>query len=42
VPFYEAMGYRGGRAVRVPLPGGVHLGARRMTKRLPAPSRRVT
>jgi putative acetyltransferase len=34
IPFYEARGYRGGRRVRVPLPGGVHLSARRMAKRL--------
>jgi N-acetylglutamate synthase-like GNAT family acetyltransferase len=34
VPFYEALGYRGGRRVRVPLPGGEHLAARRLTKRL--------
>jgi predicted N-acetyltransferase YhbS len=34
VPFYEALGYRGGRRVQVPLPGGVHLPARRLAKRL--------
>jgi GNAT superfamily N-acetyltransferase len=40
VPFYEALGYRGGRRVRVPLPGGVHLPARRLAKRLTRTARR--
>jgi putative acetyltransferase len=34
VPFYAARGYRGARPVRVPLPGGASLPARRMAKRL--------
>jgi N-acetylglutamate synthase-like GNAT family acetyltransferase len=34
VPFYRARGFEGGRAVRVPLPGGLSLGALRLTKRL--------
>lgn len=35
VPFYESMGYRGRRTVRVPLPGGLHLRSRRLARRLP-------
>jgi GNAT superfamily N-acetyltransferase len=36
VAFYEARGYRPAGRVRVPLPGGVHLRARRLAKRLAA------
>jgi GNAT superfamily N-acetyltransferase len=36
VAFYEARGYRGAARVRVALPGGVHLPARRLAKRLAA------
>lgn len=32
VPFYEAMGFRGGRRIRVPLPGGATLPARALSK----------
>lgn len=37
VPFYAALGYGGGRAVRVPLPGGGALPSRRLAKRLAPP-----
>lgn len=34
IPFYEATGFRGRRAVRVPLPGGGSLRARALAKRI--------
>ncbi len=34
VGFYEAMGFRGSRSLRVPLPGGAALEARELVKRL--------
>lgn len=34
VPFYEAMGFRGGRRTRIPLPGGATLPARTLAKPL--------
>lgn len=34
VPFYEAMGFRGTRRIRVPLPGGEALPARALVKRI--------
>jgi GNAT superfamily N-acetyltransferase len=34
VGFYAAQGYRVGRSIRVPLPGGLRLAARKVTKRL--------
>jgi len=36
VPFYEALGFRGSRRIRVPLPGGEALPARALTKRIGA------
>jgi GNAT superfamily N-acetyltransferase len=35
IPFYAALGYRGARQVRVPLPGGGALRSTTMRKRLP-------
>ncbi len=32
VPFYEAMGFRGGRRIRIPLPDGAALPARALSK----------
>ncbi len=40
VPFYEAEGYRGLRAIIVPLPGGASLRARFLSKRLAGAPRR--
>jgi GNAT superfamily N-acetyltransferase len=34
VPFYEALGFRGTRRIRVPLPGGETLPARALLKRI--------
>lgn len=41
-PFYRARGYRGGRRIQVPLPGGGGLAAIRLSKTLAAPARRVS